>query len=550
MVTDIQPEVPNVLIGDAGRLRQVVVNLIGNALKFTERGEIVLSVHVLAQSDHRVELEFAVRDTGIGIPQAKLASIFEAFEQVDSTLTRRFGGTGLGLAICRKLTELMGGRIWVESREGEGSVFRFTGSFPYTIGLDSLQETIPVELRGVRAMIVDDNDTSRRILADMLQSWELVPTGVSRARVALETLCNTDGSSPDCELLLADIGMPDMDGFTLVEQLREDPRWSDLPVVLLSSTHVQNEFEQCERLQVAAQVVKPVKQSDLLDAITRAIGTRRSRQAGRPELLADAAEPLNRLRVLLAEDSLMNQRLVLGLLERDHEVTVVGDGQAALERLEALSFDVVLMDVQMPRMDGLEATRAIRAAERNTDRHVPIVAMTAHAMKGDRERCLAAGMDHYVSKPIRAARLFETLAAAVSGEAPGPNRVADELSGSSNGQIVDWSEALHSCNGDRGLLRDIVEAFLDESPRLLTTIRVAIEKQDAKTLQCAAHSLKGTTGYFGATRVSEMALQLETMGKKQELAHAPTALADMEREMARLTPVLVDYMRGKVGLNR
>ena len=548
IASDIQPDVPDVLIGDAGRLRQVVVNLIGNALKFTQRGEIILAVRMLSQTDHHVELEFAVRDTGIGIPKGKLESIFEAFEQVDTTLTREFGGTGLGLAICRKLTELMGGRIWVESQVGQGSVFYFTGRFPYTIGLDDLQDTIPVELQGVSVLVVDDHTTSRRILTDMLQSWEMLPTAVGRAREALSRLQHAKCTGANYELLLADITMPDLDGFTLVEQLREDPHWRDLPVILLSSTHVANEVEQCERLQVAAPVAKPVKQSDLLDAITRAIGALRSRANGL------AAAPLEtstlpRLRILLAEDSLLNQKLALGLLGKDHDVTLVADGQAAVEQVAGAEFDVVLMDIQMPIMDGLEATRAIRARERITKGHVPIVAMTAHAMKGDRERCLAAGMDHYISKPIRAARLFEMLTAAYRSAA---NPLVDEpvvAAAGGNGQVVDWCEALHSVNGNRQLLREIVEAFLDESPRLLATIRGAIEKQDAKTLQRAAHTLKGATRYFGAAHASEMALQLETMGKKGELTHAQNALIDMEREMARLTPVLINYMRGVVETN-
>jgi len=541
IASDIQPEVPHVLLGDAGRLRQIVVNLIGNALKFTERGEIVLSAHLLTQTDQEVEIEFAVRDTGIGIPPEKMEGIFEAFEQVDTTLTRRFGGTGLGLAICRRLTELMHGRIWVESVPDEGSLFHFTGRFPYTIGATDYQAAIPVAIQGTRVLLVEDNETSRRILTEMLASWELVPTAVSRAREALQLLGRSGPEVPDYELLVTDINMPDMDGLTLVEQLRERPRWRHLPVVLLSSAHVRNEFEQCERLNVSAQVAKPIKQSDLLDAITRAVG---SQQGARRYAATDreAHRLVRRQRILLAEDSLMNQRLVLGLLQNDHDVTVVGDGQSAVQQVATDEFDLVLMDVQMPHVDGLEATRMIRAAERNRDRHIPIIAMTAHAMKGDRERCLAAGMDHYISKPIRAARLFEVLATAVTGQTISDDSSAHLPADCLNGQVVDWNEALHSVNGNQRLLRDIVEAFLDESPRLLAVIRGAIEQQDCTALQRAAHTLKGSTGYFGAARASEMALQLETMGKKAELTHAESALADMEQEMAKLRPVLVDYM--------
>ncbi len=551
IASDIQPVVPDLLVGDSGRLRQVVVNLIGNALKFTERGEVVLGVEVLAQTDSHVELEFSVRDTGIGIPEAKLTSIFEAFEQVDTTLTRRFGGTGLGLAICRKLTELMGGRIWVESTQGQGSVFHFTGRFPYSIGVDELQDTVPVQLRGMRALIVDDNETSRRILAEMLRSWDLVPTPVARARTALDTLCAGGCGDSAFDLLVTDISMPDMDGFTLVEQLREDPQWRNLPVILLTSTAIQNESEQCERLCVSAQVAKPVKQSDLLDAITRAIGARRNAPSSAASTGSDNDySRLPRLRILLAEDSLMNQKLALGLLQGDHDVTVVSDGQSAVDMVVTGAFDLVLMDVQMPVLDGLEATRAIRARERSSDSHLPIIAMTAHAMKGDRERCLAAGMDHYISKPIRAARLYDTLVATMSISTRQEGGKPEPAPGFLNAHVVDWDEALRRVNGDRRLLRDIVEAFLDESPRLLAMIRGAIEQQDAKTLQRVAHTLKGSTGYFGATQASEMALQLEAMGKKTELVHAKNTLVDLDREMAKLAPILVDYMRGKVKTNQ
>ena len=546
IASDIHPDVPELLVGDAGRLRQVVVNLIGNALKFTERGEIVLRARVAERTEEDVTLEFSVRDTGIGIPDAKLSGIFEAFEQVDRTLTRRFGGTGLGLAICRKLTELMGGRIWVESRLGQGSVFYFTARFT---GAMEAPEAPPTDtaLSGARVLIVDDNETTRRVLTDMLCSWGLMPTTMARARDAIDLLEQRSRTDTPFQLLVADVRMPDVDGFTLVETMRENPATAKLPVIMLTSAHMHDELDQCERLQVTAQVAKPVKQSDLLEAIAASLG-RDAPEVSRPAAPPCAPAALPRLRILLAEDSAMNQKLALGLLEPDHDVTVVSDGRQAVNLLEQQTFDVVLMDVQMPIMDGLEATRAIRTRERNTDRHVPIVAMTAHAMKGDRERCLAAGMDHYVSKPIRAARLYEALAAASSdgtaagspgGAAARPRTVP----------IIDWCEALHSVNGDRHLLREIVEAFLDEAPRLFTTIRSAIEQPDSRTLQRAAHTLKGSTRYFGANQVSELALQLETMGASSSLAQARETLADVEREMARLTPLLVDYMHGRVILN-
>jgi CheY-like chemotaxis protein len=374
----------------------------------------------------------------------------------------------------------------------------------------------------------------------------MTATAAASALEALQLVEEGVAAGTPYQLLLTDVHMPDVDGLTLVESVRNNAACDDLPIVLLTSTHVQDELEKCEQLRVAGHVAKPVKQSDLLEAITSALhGTAGGAVA--PALNLDAC-PLPRLRILLAEDSLMNQKLVLGLLGAEHDVTVASDGRQAVNLVEQATYDVVLMDVQMPVLDGLEATRMIRTRERTTDTHVPIVAMTAHAMKGDRERCLAAGMDYYVSKPIRAARLFETLRTATS-----PDGVAKAGSGLENhrlalGPVVDWSEALHSVNGDRRLLRDIVEAFLDESPRLLTVIRTAIEQLDAKTLQRAAHTLKGSTRYFGASQVSEMALRLEAMGARHQLTDARDALIAVEREMARLTPVLVDYMRGRVTL--
>lgn len=399
LASDVQPEVPDLLHGDATRLRQVIVNLVGNAVKFTERGEVVLSVRSVSRTDREVVLEFAVRDTGIGIPDDQLDRIFRAFEQVDSALTRRFGGTGLGLAICQKLVELMGGRIWVESRLGAGSTFRFTGRFPYQ---DEPAEAGPAagRLPGTRVLIVDDHATTRRILTDMLTSWDMVPTAVGRGREALELLERTGPSAPHFQLVVTDVNMPDVDGFTFVETIRSQAATAALPVVLLTSTQADNAGAACDRPSITTQVSKPVKQSDLLDAITRAMQDTVLAPAAPPASVAPS-DPLPRLRILLAEDSLVNQRLALGLLGADHDVTVAGDGKQALELIEQQPFDLVLMDIQMPLMDGLEAVQRLRQREQTGGGHIPVIAMTAHAMQGDRERCLEAGMDGYVSKPFK-----------------------------------------------------------------------------------------------------------------------------------------------------
>ncbi len=543
---DIKSDVPDVLIGDAGRLRQIVVNLVGNAIKFTERGEVVLAVESQSLAGNEVDLAFSVRDTGIGIPPDKLLHIFEAFEQVDTTTTRRHGGTGLGLAICRQLCELMRGKIWVESEVGQGTVFHFTGHFGLGNEVDLKQPAPPVELQGTHALIVDDSHTSRRVISEMLDNWGLESKSVRDAETALSALREAQQKGNAFNLLLTDVNLPKTDGLRLVEQVKADPQLAVTPVIVLTSAQREEDLERCEDLQVAAHLTKPVKQSDLLDAIAATMGGAVFHREDPVETLAEAEARLPRLRILLTEDSQINQRLVLGLLERQrHHVVVANNGQEALERLASSSFDIVLMDVQMPIMDGLEATRSIRKLEKQQGGHIPIIAMTAHAMKGDRERCLAAGMDQYLSKPIRARQLVDMLALVTAQEAL-PIEVPEPLVPSVTSDVVDWSEALRSAGGDRRLLGEIVEAFLEESPRLIKSMHDAVEQGDMKTLERAAHTLKSSARYFGASHASETAFRLEVMGRDRQLPHVADGLAELEEELTNLTQVLVDYCQGRV----
>jgi two-component system sensor histidine kinase/response regulator len=408
----IFPDVPEWLVGDAGRLRQVVVNLVGNAIKFTDAGEVVLNVAVQQLNHLGVRLHCTVADTGIGIPEDKQETVFRAFEQADSSATRRYGGTGLGLAICVRLVAAMGGEIWLRSAVGQGSTFHFTAAF-------GVSPTAPSRSRparraimdGTRVLIVDDNATNRLILEEMLGNWRLRPSVAANVRDAMAMLRSAHASGQRYELILTDANMPDVDGFTLVELVKQDAELSSTVIMMLTSGGRSGDIARCESLHVAAYLLKPVKQSELFDAIALALGISSPADAEEVAAAVTPSQCARSLRILLAEDSLVNQKLAVGLLEKyGHAVDVVADGRAALAVVESKCYDLVLMDIQMPEMDGLEATRAIRAREGQRGGHTPIVAMTAHAMKGDRERCLEAGMDGYVAKPIRAKELFDTIA--------------------------------------------------------------------------------------------------------------------------------------------
>jgi signal transduction histidine kinase/DNA-binding response OmpR family regulator/HAMP domain-containing protein len=416
LLCEIAPEVPEVVCGDATRLRQVVINLVGNAIKFTERGEIALKVQVEGQTDDGRILHFTVTDTGIGIPEEKRESIFAPFSQADTSTTRKYGGTGLGLTISTRLVEMMGGRIWVESEVGRGSQFHFTAK----VGVADAKEIkvgsiAPAELLvGVKVLVVDDNRTNRRILKGMLTRWGMLETSVEDGEEALAQLASAREQGAPFGLVLTDMHMPKMNGFTLIESIRKRPELATATIMMLTSAGHRGDAARCQELGVAAYLLKPIRQSELREAIARVLGARE--QDGEIPLITrfsvhDARDPSMSLRVLLAEDNAVNQMLAVRLLEkRGHRVTVAGNGRQALEALAKESFDLVFMDVQMPEMDGMEATQAIREKERNSGLHQPIIALTAHAMKGDREKCLAAGMDGYLTKPIRPQQLDEVLA--------------------------------------------------------------------------------------------------------------------------------------------
>ena len=542
LVCDIPADVPDRLIGDPRRLRQVVINLVGNAVKFTEEGEVEVGVAVKEDLSDAVRLRLWVRDTGIGIAPEKQARIFDSFSQVDSSTSRRFGGSGLGLAISQQLVELMGGRIWVESEEGKGSTFHCTVRFG--LGTPKTKRTDLVSLRGLKVLVVDDHATNRRILEEILKSWEmeaeLVESG-SAAIAALEAATQASASSDESpfDIVLMDLMMPEMDGLETVAIIRENEAFAEVPVLLLSSADRAGYSARSRSLGIARSLIKPIKQSDLLEAIGAALEAAPPVETRRSEAPEDESVAVESRRVLLAEDGAINQQVAVRLLEeRGHSVVVVNNGRAAVEQVAAQAsassaeppFDVVLMDVQMPEMDGLEATAAIRRAEAQTGGHVPIVAMTAHAMKGDRDRFLAAGMDGYVAKPVRPHELYAAVEGGGSNAEAGLPAPADVP--------FEWDIALENVGGDEAMLLDLAEMFFAECPKLMQQIREHIADADGPELRRAAHTLKGSAHVFGAEAAAEAAHRLEEIGREEAFVDAEEALALLEDEVARLLPAL------------
>jgi PAS domain S-box-containing protein len=531
-------DVPDALLGDPHRLCQVVVNLIGNAIKFTDAGEVVLRVEVQSHSEHGTTLHFAVSDTGIGITPDQQQKLFRAFSQADTSTTRKYGGTGLGLAISARLVEMMGGEIWLDSRIGHGSTFHFTARLSPARG--PVARPAPAEpalLSGLSVLVVDDNTTNRFILHEMLTNWGMKPTVVEAGREALSVLEQARKAGAPFGLVLLDAMMPEMDGFTLARRIKQDPDLEVVTLMMLSSANRGEDAARCRELGVATYLTKPVRQSTLLDAIMTSLGSSAGvARRDAPAALRDVQQPRCKLRLLLAEDNAVNQRLAVSLLEkRGHQVVVVANGQDAVEAFEHGRFDAVLMDVQMPEMDGFEATAKIRARDATNGGQTPIVAMTAHALKGDRERCLAAGMNAYIAKPLRSDELFEILEGLVSSTG-----VADAGEAEPAPQSAAWDMAavLERMDGDMELLKMLAGLFLSECPQRMDEIKKAIQDRDASRLMRAAHALKGSVGNFGAQEAVEAAQRLEIDASEQHWDQAVQDCAALEKAVCGLEPVL------------
>jgi two-component system sensor histidine kinase/response regulator len=570
----ISPDVPDRLAGDPGRLCQIVINLAGNAIKFTEQGEVLVDVARESQTEDEVCLHVAVTDTGIGIPPEKQRLIFEAFSQADSSTTRRYGGSGLGLAISSQLVTIMGGSIWVESEVGKGSTFHFTTRFGLQTGVVPKPAIEPVDVKGLPVLVVDDNATNRRILEEMLTNWSMKPVVVDGGQAALAEMRRAADSGEPFPLILLDAMMPEMDGFDLAAQVKQYPELAGATIMMLSSAGQRNDAARCRELGITAYLTKPIKQSDLLDAIVPVLHTP-SATTRVPALKPQPSLPANqhRLHILLVEDNAVNQRLAVRILEKQgHTVVVAGNGKEALAVLEREAFDLVLMDVQMPEMDGFEATREIRRRESQlsvvsgqlpvkqdssaesqlaagnrplTTPHIPIVAMTAHAMKGDRERCLEVGMDAYVSKPLQAQQLFEVIESVVPAAAEAEAGMLDQATPAAS--VFDQNVALARVEGDRELLQEIIGLFFDETPGLLSAIQESIARRDTKALERAAHTLKGSVSNFDMKSVYDAALRLEAIGRNGDFANAEAAYADLEQKVAHLKVVLATLKEENAG---
>jgi len=533
----VQPEVPEWWVGDPGRLRQILTNLVNNAIKFTEQGEVVVRVTVEGQRPDPSCLHFAVSDTGIGIPAEKQKSIFEPFVQADASTTRKYGGTGLGLAIASQLVALMGGRLWVESEPGKGSTFHFTACVDLAATpAERPPRASPEILHNLPVLVVDDNATNRQILEMMLRHLKMVPTTAAGGMAGLAVMAQAKKAGETFRVALIDSLMPDMDGFALAERIKHDPELAGTIIMMLTSSGLRGDVARCRELGIAAYLIKPVRQSELVEAILSLRG-QASRERADVITRHSLREARRKLRILLAEDNQVNQTLVVRLLGKaGHNVVVAGNGKEALAALAKAgpgAFDLVLMDVQMPEMDGFEAATAIRKKERGTGTHLPIVAMTAHAMKGDREQCLAAGMDGYLSKPVKREELFDAVERH-SYESPAPEK--DRLARKQPG--LDRAAVLARLDGDEELLAELAGLFIQESPKRLWAIQQAIEQDDAQGLERAAHALKGSVGNFVIPTAVRAAQTLETMGREGNLAAADTAYAVLQEEIAGLVQVL------------
>jgi two-component system, sensor histidine kinase and response regulator len=550
----IAPDVPDYLRGDCGRLQQVLVNLIGNAIKFTEAGEIVVNIFTVSLSNSHVRLQISISDTGIGIPQGKLDEIFHPFEQAESSTTRRFGGTGLGLAISKQLVSMMDGRLWVESEFGKGSTFHFTVQVQVSPNQHLREPAELASLKGLTVLIIDDNATNRRFLKEIAEYWEMHPILADSAAAARSILEETSGSGSrmPIQLILLDHHMPSEDGFKFAESLRQLPAPVRCPIFMISSSGISADSEDMRKLGIERFMTKPVIASDLLNKLLELFG-----RSGKPtppvSSVADLATTAPR-RILLVEDNEINRRVASAMLRsRGHQVIMLENGQEAVDILANEEFDVVLMDMQMPIMDGYLATAEIRKREKKTGGHIPIVAMTAEALKGDREHCLVSGMDDYVSKPILQVELFRaverfpavcldaTRSSAVEKAiqctpATQPQVVESQLSSVPPPQprAMDWSLAKERLPGGPKMMQEFVNLFKQDSPARLLDIRHAIETRDAELLRRSSHTLKSNLNYFGATTAAELALSLETLGRNKSFDQAESLLAALEKEFARV----------------
>lgn len=534
LACEIDPEIPEVLVGDQGRLRQILMNLVGNALKFTHVGEVVVSAELESRRGNRVVLHFQVRDTGIGIAPDKHAKIFEAFTQAESSTTRRYGGTGLGLTICRQLVDLMGGQIWMESTPGQGSSFHFTAHFTGGSKAGRSRVMIPAKMRGMPVLVVDDHATSGNILQRMVAHWGLKPTLAASGAQALQIL--RQKRSVPFKLILLDVMMPQMDGIEVARRVHETFGAKTPEIILLSSAGDFMQLADAPPHLFSRVITKPIKPSDLLQGMKATLGLIKASEAKPDDIILAAARPL---KILLAEDGRVNQIVATKLLQqRGHLVTVANNGLEALKALDQGRFDVVLMDVHMPEMSGLEATQKIREQEQQTGKHLQIVAMTANAMTGDRERCLAAGVDDYLSKPVRSADLFRVVESGLLGQ-----KSAAGVAVVRSKEGVFSASEFTRCTGDKELMRELLVIFSEDAGALLRDASDAMAGGNASALYQAAHSLKGMIGAYSAPQAFQAVSRLADLAQEEKMSKAAAAFTRVRREIRHLESALTEFGR-------
>ena len=534
LVFDVDAQVPTRIVGDASRLRQVLINLVGNAIKFTEVGEVVVQVRCKKVVDSTASIQFLVRDTGIGIPRHKIEKIFTEFEQVDTSRTRKYGGTGLGLAIGSRLVAMMNGKMAVESEESVGTTFRFELQFPVDESYDSA--TMDARFTDMSILIVDDNSVNLRTLETLAVSWGMKVHTSSNVEQALAMLLGLSATGHPVQVVLTDSKMSGGSGVDLAIKIRQVDSIADTRIILMSSGERSGQV--VSSLDVD-RILKPIKHSDLHEALSHSVqdspATTLTSQTGKSN--ADA------IRILVAEDNPVNQKLTVTLLERQgHHVSLAENGVQAIELFKQQEFDMILMDVQMPIMDGLQATRQIREMTGNRER-IPIVAMTAHATEADKQNCLASGIDEYLAKPFKSADLFSLIQNMTNARTTRINN--DSTSTSQSKSAINWEQAFETVGGDRELLNDLFHVFLNECDGMVGAIADSLEEQDHKELRRSAHSLKGALHHLGATRAGEKALELELMGQSDSSKNGEEKLSQLKHLVSEVRQEVETFLSGK-----
>jgi CheY-like chemotaxis protein len=538
----IPPDLPTRLRGDPGRLRQVLINLTGNAVKFTSHGEIVLRANMDNQSAKNVIIKFAVTDTGIGIPPERQAAVFDRFVQVDSSTTRKFGGTGLGLAISKQLAELMGGRIGLISEPNVGSTFWFTAEFEFSEEAPQDSSITHVPLVDLRVLVVDDNPTNRLVMQKILSSFGCRPVTLGNAYEVVDTLYAGIQNKDPFGMVILDMQMPEKDGENILQEIKSGKGLKDIPVIMLTSLGSRGDANRLLSLGCSGYLVKPIRKDQLLDTLLAVLSNSglggKSGHTGALVTRHTISEMRrNAAHLLLAEDNPINQKLAVHLLQKaGYSVDVVDDGRAAVDAMVKKSYSLVLMDVQMPELDGFEATNEYRRKEQ-PGAHVPIIAMTAHAMKGDREKCLSSGMDDYLSKPLDPAEFYEVIEKWLSHRLPiqETSKTQGDIQKPSNDvSILNVDEALPRFGDDRKFFQNMLIDFVDTLPERVDSLRQAIEKKDATQVNRIAHNLKGASANFSAEPVRKLAMDLEWMGSQGNLDGAPASWEQLQAESLRL----------------